>query len=91
MNTLTARSRMMRSAIIRDVARAYASNPAATYSKQELQEKCSNFTLDSNWLQKLQLHGILMTVGGSRRNTRYALAARTEQLFKIRSEKFIKS
>ena len=90
MNILTQRSRMMRSIIIRDVANAYASNPAATYSKQELQEKCKNFTLDSNWLQKLQLHGILMTVG-TRRNTRYTLAARTEQLFKIRTEKFINS
>lgn len=90
MNQLTERSRMMRSLIMRDVARAYASNPAATYSKQELQEKCPNFTVDSNWLQKLQLHGILMTVG-TRRNARYALAARTEQLFKIRSQKFINS
>jgi hypothetical protein len=88
MNTITARSRMMRNIIIRDVARAYALNPAATYSKQELQEKCPNFTVDSNWLQKLQLHGILMTVG-TRRNARYALAARTEQLFNIRSQKFI--
>ena len=90
MNMITERSRMMRSIIIRDVANAYASNPAATYSKQELQEKCPNFTVDSNWLQKLQLHRILMTVG-TRRNTRYALAARTEQLFKIRTEKFINS
>jgi hypothetical protein len=90
MNTITARSRMMRNIIIRDVARAYALNPAATYSKQELQEKCPNFTVDSNWLQKLQLYGILMTVG-TRRNARYALAARTEQLFKIRSQKFINS
>lgn len=90
MNQLTERSRMMRNLIMRDVARAYASNPAATYSKQELQEKCPNFTVDSNWLQKLQLHGILMTVG-TRRNARYALAARTEQLFKIRSQKFINS
>lgn len=90
MNTLTAKSRMMRSIIIRDIARAYAPNPAATYSKQELQEKCPNFTVDSNWLQKLQLHGILMTVG-TRRNAKYALLARTEQLFKIRSEKFINS
>lgn len=88
MNKLTTKSQMMRGMIIRDVARAYAPNPAATYSKQELQDKCSNFTVDSNWLQKLQLHGILMTVG-TRRNARYALAARTEQLFKIRSEKFI--
>ena len=90
MNMVTERSRMMRSIIIRDVARAYASNPAATYSKQELQEKCPNFTLDSNWLQKLQLHEILMTIG-TRRNARYALLARTEQLFKIRSQKFINS
>ena len=81
---------MMRGIIIRDVARAYALNPAAAYSKQELQKKCPNFTVDSNWLQKLQLHGILMTVG-TRRNTKYALLARTEQLFKIRSEKFINS
>lgn len=88
MNTLTARSRMMRSIIIRDVAGAYAPNPAATYTKQELQAKCKSFTLDSNWLQKLQLHGILMRVG-TPRNARYALAARTEQLFKIRSQKFI--
>lgn len=90
MNMVTERSRMMRSIIIRDVARAYAPNPAATYSKQELQEKCPNFTLDSNWLQKLQLHEILMTVG-TRRNARYALLARTEQLFNIRSQKFINS
>ncbi len=90
MNKLTSKSQMMRGMIIRDVANAYASNPAATYSKQELQDKCKNFTVDSNWLQKLQLHGILMTVG-TRRNTRYALAARTEQLFKIRSQKFINS
>lgn len=90
MNMVTERSRMMRSIIIRDVARAYASNPAATYSKQELQEKCPNFTVDSNWLQKLQLHEILMTVG-TRRNARYALLARTEQLFNIRSQKFINS
>lgn len=90
MNKLTSKSQMMRSVIIRDVARAYASNPAATYSKQELQDKCKNFTVDSNWLQKLQLHGILMTVG-TRRNARYALAAHTEQLFKIRSQKFINS
>lgn len=90
MNMVTERSRMMRSIIIRDVARAYAPNPAATYSKQELQEKCPNFKLDSNWLQKLQLHEILMTVG-TRRNARYALLARTEQLFNIRSQKFINS
>lgn len=90
MNKLTTKSQMMRGIIIRDVARAYAPNPAATYSKQELQEKCPNFTLDSNWLQKLQLHGILMTVG-TRRNARYALLARTEQLFNIRSQKFINS
>ena len=90
MNKLTTKSQMMRGIIIRDVANAYASNPAATYSKQELQDKCKNFTVDSNWLQKLQLHGILMTVG-TRRNARYALLARTEQLFKIRSQKFINS
>jgi hypothetical protein len=90
MNKLTTKSQMMRGIIIRDVARAYAPNPAATYSKQELQEKCKNFTVDSNWLQKLQLHGILMTVG-TRRNARYALLARTEQLFNIRSQKFINS
>ena len=90
MNKLTTKSQMMRGMIIRDVANAYASNSAATYSKQELQEKCKNFTVDSNWLQKLQLHGILMTVG-TRRNARYALLARTEQLFKIRSQKFINS
>ena len=90
MNKLTTKSQMMRGVIIRDIARAYAPNPAATYSKQELQEKCPNFTLDSNWLQKLQLHEILMTVG-TRRNARYALLARTEQLFKIRSQKFINS
>jgi hypothetical protein len=90
MNKITTKSQMMRGIIIRDVARAYAPNPAATYSKQELQEKCPNFTVDSNWLQKLQLHGILMTVG-TRRNAKYALLARTEQLFKIRSQKFINS
>jgi hypothetical protein len=90
MNMLIEKSRMMRSIIIRDVARAYAPNPAAIYSKQELQEKCPNFTVDSNWLQKLQLHGILMTVG-TRRNAKYALLARTEQLFNIRSQKFINS
>ncbi len=90
MNKLISKSQMMRGIIIRDVARAYAPNPAATYSKQELQEKCPNFTVDSNWLQKLQLHGILMTVG-TRRNARYALLARTEQLFNIRSQKFINS
>jgi hypothetical protein len=45
---LIEKSRMMRSIIIRDVARAYAPNPAAIYSKQELQEKCPNFTVDSN-------------------------------------------
>jgi hypothetical protein len=90
MNKLTTKSQMMRGIIIRDIARAYAPNPAATYSKQELQEKCPNFTVDSNWLQKLQLHGILMTVG-TRRNARYALLARTEQLFSIRSQKFINS
>ena len=90
MNKLTTKSQMMRGVIIRDIARAYAPNPAATYSKQELQEKCPNFIVDSNWLQKLQLHGILMTVG-TRRNAKYALLARTEQLFNIRSQKFINS
>ena len=90
MNQLTQRSQMMRALIIRDIAAAYAADPSAMLTKKELQEKCPHFTVDSNWLQKLQLHGILMTVG-TRRNARYALLARTEQLFRIRSQKFINS
>ena len=63
MNRLTHRSIEMRKCIVVDVARAYAHNPAAAYTRQELQNLCPNIVLTSAWLQKLQNAGLLKCEG----------------------------
>ena len=89
MNRLTQRSQLQRGFVIRDIARAYAPNPSAIYTRKELQEKCKNIILHSGWLRELQHYGILQCQRNGRWSATYSFLPKSKAEFEIKSKRFV--